>query len=87
MTPVPPPDCGMDQCGEAALRRFWADLVPPFSDPAQLLNMSDPDERAVTMLLKTLYVVCKGKLEGRQRFWSLRAFAPRQSFRDVDLDD
>ena len=46
---------------EARLRQVWAGLMPSFPEPATLLDISDPDERAVTMLLKTLYVLFKGE--------------------------
>ena len=46
---------------DTRLREIWAGLMPPFHEPATLLDISDPDDRAVSMLLRTLYVVFKGQ--------------------------
>ena len=48
------------QMAESRLRQIWTGLMPSFPEPDALLHISDPDDRAVTMLLKTLYVVFKG---------------------------
>ncbi|XP_043210937.1 nascent polypeptide-associated complex subunit alpha, muscle-specific form-like [Amphibalanus amphitrite] len=52
---------------ELQLRQVWADLMPSFPDPAALLNISDPDDRAATMLIKTLYVLFQGVLQDRHQ--------------------
>ena len=63
---------------ETQLRQVWAGLMPSFPDPATLLDISDPDDRAATMLLKTLYVLFKGEKDdvmgmfGVEDRWSLR---------------
>ncbi|KAF0293535.1 Histone RNA hairpin-binding protein [Amphibalanus amphitrite] len=50
----------VEEMAEIQLRQVWTDLMPPFPDPAALLNISDPDDRAATMLIKTLYVLFQG---------------------------